>query len=187
MNRSDRLNSLIRDCLQSGEWFVCADGYIWKKNWNKTGTTRRCRQRINAGGYARVTMKRPGERSLEVMAHRVVAFAFHGPPPSPRHEVNHINGDKTDNRPSNVEWVERPENMAHAWRLGLREAAGEIGKSGQSHHKAKLTDDDVREIHRLRGEMTQNRLAARYGVSQSSISLIHCGKNWPHIHKEFHP
>ena len=39
------------------------------------------------------------------MAHRVICEAFHGSPPSPKAEVDHINQDKEDNRPTNLRWA----------------------------------------------------------------------------------
>lgn len=54
-----------------------------------------------------------------VALHRVVAFRFHGPPPTPAHTVNHINGIKTDNRCENLEWSTPAQQSLHASRLGL--------------------------------------------------------------------
>ncbi len=43
--------------------------------------------------------------------HRIVAFAFHGLPPSDKHVVDHIDTNKQNNRPENLRWVTRFENI----------------------------------------------------------------------------
>ena len=73
-------------------------------------------------GYQRV-----GTGGSSTSVHRMVAETWI---PNPNHyrDVNHINGDKDDNRVENLEWVTHSENLRHAYRTGLRKAAG--GRKG---------------------------------------------------------
>lgn len=123
-----------------------------------------------------------------VMLHRVIAYHFHGAPPGDDYEANHINGDKRDNRPQNLHWCKRPENLAHAWRTGLRSTSGPVGAAGAQHPRAKLDEAGVRAIHiaAASGEL-QRDIAKRNAVNPATVSLILSGKNWPHIYREFHP
>ena len=46
-----------------------------------------------------------------VSIHRIVATAFHGVPPTKEHVVDHIDTNKQNNRPDNLRWVTRLENV----------------------------------------------------------------------------
>lgn len=48
--------------------------------------------------------------SAEVV-HRIVATGFHGDPPSETHVVDHIDTNRRNNRPENLRWVTRLENI----------------------------------------------------------------------------
>jgi len=51
--------------------------------------------------------------------HRIVALCYI-PKIEGKDFVNHKNGDKYDNRASNLEWCDRSENQLHAYKLGLQ-------------------------------------------------------------------
>lgn len=48
---------------------------------------------------------------VSVVIHRIVATAFHGDPPTKEHVVDHIDTNKQNNRPENLRWVTRLENI----------------------------------------------------------------------------
>lgn len=69
-------------------------------------------------GYIRVTLCNE-EYCKPFKIHRLVAEHFI-PNPENKPQVNHINGDKTDNRVDNLEWCTNGENQLHAYKLGLK-------------------------------------------------------------------
>jgi hypothetical protein len=127
--------------------------------------------RVLRGGYAVVSIKR-GDRFTTVSAHGLVALAFIGPRANGLC-VNHIDGDKHNSRPSNLEYVTPAENNRHAFRTGLNDV------SGESNPSAVLTRDEVERIREayLSGA-TLSAVAIQFGISKTHVCAIVGGKSW---------
>ena len=67
--------------------------------------------------YKHTTLQING-KSKRFRVHRLVAIAFI-PNPENKPYVNHLNGNKSDNRVENLEWTTPQENTVHAWKTGL--------------------------------------------------------------------
>jgi len=94
------------------EWTTGKDGKIKRRHdgrWLSTFT--------GGGAYLKVNLKRDGKERSE-MVHRLVASAF-VPNPHDLQQVNHIDGVKTNNNASNLEWCTAQDNKIHAVRMGL--------------------------------------------------------------------
>lgn len=129
-------------------------------------------------GYYALQVALLGKRRTEYI-HRAIATLFVDNPLMKPH-VNHIDGNKINNNPDNLEWCTHLENMRHAYRTGLAHVR-ESGP-GEKSPAAKLCDDDVREIKRrlLIGE-TQASIAKRFGMSKGAIGFIARGETWSHV------
>jgi len=109
---------------------------------------------------------RQGQR-LHVNASRLVWQHFHGDIPAGMC-INHKNGVKDDNRPSNLELVTYSENLRHAYATRLKHQGGETTPG------AKLLDVEVKEIRQLYASRRYRLkdLAARFGVTMQTVSKI---------------
>lgn len=135
------------------------------------------KQWANRKGYLSLTLHKHGT-TRRAFTHRLVLAAFVGPLP-PEHEVNHIDGIKNNNRVNNLEYCTQVENRAHAIRIGLMP----YSQTGSNHPRALVSDNDVREIRRLRTEdhVPVALIAKRFGMSTINAYCIISRKSWKHI------
>lgn len=85
-------------------------------NLRQVGSKRLCSFNETPKGYLRVQLR----NNKNFMVHRLVLSTFSGDRETP-YQVNHINGDKRDNRLVNLEWATPSENQKHAYRQNLRD------------------------------------------------------------------
>jgi hypothetical protein len=110
-------------------------------------------------GYLMVSIT---SRHLKFYIHRLVAHHYVVGFSQEKCQVNHIDGNKTNNAISNLEWVTQSENIKHNY-SGL----GYVSKS------CKLTKKDAINIRTIvSGGQTQKSVAQKYGVSKMVISRI---------------
>jgi hypothetical protein len=109
-----------------------------------------------------------GHRGVTRRIHVLVAEAFIGPKP-PKMDVNHIDGDKTNNRLENLEYVTRSENLKHSWRIGTSTYTP-FRERGERNATAIVSDAAVAEIKQafIAGE-DRKSIAARYGISYHTV------------------
>lgn len=116
-----------------------------------------------------------GNKTRLFRLHRIVAEAFIGHPPSGT-VVNHKDGDKSNNRADNLEYVTQKENIRHAISTGLTRQQGELSVN------AKLTDKDALEAYTMYANgALMTDVASRFGVSKSLIGRIVIGKHRRHL------
>ena len=158
-------------------WYSVSKPGRVRRDMTATGATvgRILKTRPHAHGYRNVALHKPGFEKL-MLVHRLVLESFVGPCP-PGHEGNHKNGDKADNRLTELERITRQENMRHA-----RCVLGHTN-AGMRHGNAILRDFDVLAIRRViqRKSGTHRRIAEWYGISHSTVEKIARRAYWRHL------
>ena len=135
--------------------------------------------RRKADGRMSVNLRRNNTECVLHLVHRLVAFAFLGPPPSTIHQVAHWNGNPEDNRLENLRWATPVENAEEALGHGTR-------RRGEQKENSKLRREDVLAICRdfASGGVSRSELAAQYGVAYGTISSIIAGRYWRWLPRE---
>ena len=125
---------------------------------------------VKGGGYGSLW-----EEGRWWSSHRWIYTQVHGEL-KPGEVVRHTCDQKLCINPDHLVVGTQQDNVDDMWRRGR-------GKSGTQHSNSPLSEDDVRTIRSLyaAGGIFQKELAARYGISQSAVSLLVNGKHYKGI------
>lgn len=118
-------------------------------------------RRVATGQLKKFHMDQYGYRVVNLgykqkeRVHRLVATVFI-PNPDSKPQVNHIDGNKLNNEPNNLEWATCKENIQHAFRTGLR--------------VRKLPNEDICVIQH--SQLSADEVAAKYSISKGYAQVI---------------
>lgn len=119
-----------------------------------------------------------GDRTpgVKMYFHAVICMTFHGERPSQEHQVAHWNGNRLDNKASNLRWATRLENEADKLRHGTL-------RQGVRCYNSKLSEADIRAIRDLRSttRLTFQAIGDRFGISLYHARKIVVGTRWKHV------
>lgn len=153
--------------------YVSNMGYIIRGNGQKSYPTKR------SDGYYVV---RDG-KGMTRRIHRIVAETFLKCTNS-NMEVNHKDGNKSNNKLNNLEWTTRGDNLEHAYRTGLRKT---------TKGSCKLTISDAQKIYDSWDGTNTKELALTYNIHPSTVRNIVKGINsyggicWPEVKRKIKP
>lgn len=134
----------------------------------RNARTNKLRALGNWGGhYLTINLYRQGSSKI-VAVHRLVAETFLLPPSDCRYVVNHINGQKRDNRVDNLEWCSPAANNLHAYEIGLQRRGVKPSSSTKSLQQRSRTA-----LRRLSAAGIDHALLAEaFNISRSAADAI---------------
>ena len=141
------------------DYEITTDGKIFNKRFG-----RYLKPQLNNKGYSRVCLC-----GKFYFVHRLVAEKYI-PNPNNLPQVNHKDGDKTNNSVDNLEWISNQDNRKHAIENGLH-------FQGEKCSWSKLTQEDVNYI-RNHTDMKQIELAKMFNVNRSTIGDVIHNRTW---------
>lgn len=132
---------------------------------------------VDMHGYVTTSITDYGGSRIKGM-HRIVATVFL-PNPNGLPEVNHIDGNKENNRVDNLEWCTKKHNQRHEANV-LRQ------RSGENNYQSILTEKDVLTIYDLckNSDMKYKDIAKMYGVIPQEINRIASATCWRYLNLE---
>lgn len=132
------------------------------------------------GGYYQTMIKSDSGKYHTRKVHYLVALAFMGVRKE-NTEVNHIDGNKLNNKLDNLEYITHSENVKHSYDIGLSKAM-----TGSKNGNSKLTDDQVRYIRECKKNKGRfwgrEQIAKELNISSAHVKDIANSKTlWKHI------
>lgn len=131
-------------------------------------------------GYLIIDLYADGKCSTE-RVHTLVAEAF-VPNPDNKPEVNHEDGNKHNNRASNLTWVTKKENCEHAWRTGL--AKPSYGMRGKRNPNGGRKGKPFRIIET--GEVFETLMECEKAINGSAGHISECLNGIHQTHRGYH-
>ena len=126
----------------------------------------------NFSPYQQAVLCSSGKR-ISARTHVLVATAFYGKCPD-GFECAHLDGNKRNNKASNLKWVKRVENANHKMVHGTL-------LQGNSHPMRKVSSGEVLKIRNLCGKKSQREIGKMFGLSQQQISKIKNKTRWENL------
>lgn len=130
----------------------------------------------NSKGYLRKSILYMNGIIVHESIHRLVAKTYI-PNPENKPQVNHINGNKLDNRVENLEWATNEENAYHAATTMTRKH-----NKGENLHSNRLSEETVTLIaQRIKTGETLRQIAKEFNVAPTTITELKAGRSWRHL------
>lgn len=156
------------------QYYVSNFGRI--RSHRRIGSGKIIKQTVDKKGYCRAQIYDGDSSCKRVLVHRIVAMAFvHNPNRDINKEINHLDGNKQNNLPGNLEWCNRKGNMMHAHSHGLMKNVGLVSKFDD---KFKLLQTEV-DGTPVRAYLNAHEAEQVFGADFSAIrTAVRVGKRY---------
>lgn len=170
----DLMAAVFGQCTGRGWAPSTRDEFLWLSEDGEVVSLYKKRARklrpTMSGEYYAVGVGAEGNRTTHI--HRLMAETWLGPPPFPKAEVRHLDGDRFNNRLSNLAWGSYQEQ----WQDKLRHGTD---SNGERNPMAKLTRVAVEQMRQLRATgRTFKSIASQFGVSPMTAHRAITGGSW---------
>ena len=137
----------------------------FKGKWIKTRI--RNADKGRGGGYEYIDLYHGNKEVEHLLLHRLVALLWVDNP-NDLPQVNHKDGDRTNNHKNNLEWMTCSNNQKHAYKTLKRK------------RKSKLTEDQVKEVYNLRNVagLKLESIAEMFDIAFQTVSDIARGNRF---------
>ena len=141
-------------------YYITSDGKLYRRD-IKTGRIKKNNTTLDRNFYERVTMVKDG-KLFNKFIHRLVAEAFI-PNPENKPQVNHKNGNRSDNRVENLEWVTCKENIRYSYDI--------LNRKGSRHNKFGINNPTAKVILQIKnGEIIAEFYGGKEAERKTGVS-----------------
>jgi hypothetical protein len=179
--------------LEKDKWFLeqIEDGFL-KVDKDGTVTNLVTNKVIGSsqGEYVRIGVKDHIDNKINIiLAHRLVWIAFNGLIKYNYLQINHKDGNKRNNKLSNLEITDNSGNVTHAFKIGLNKVSDYQRKVSSERLSSENNPNSVfynGEISALRkqfldGLITINEICKNYNISRRSVRNMLSGITYSNI------
>lgn len=142
------------------------------------------KKKIERNGYIRVSLMKKSGGTTYVSLHRLLMMAFRPVENMDKLQINHIDGDKTNNSFDNLEWVTSKENIHHAINTGLTNFDYLVGEKTNLAH---YSEEDAKKVISLlkTNRYTDKEISELTGYPvHSFIARIRRRETWKYLTKD---
>lgn len=165
----------MRVITRHPSYHISTEGVVY----NRHGSL--MKEEVMSKGYRRIQLRTNGA-SDKILVHILMGETYELSGTGT--QINHIDGDKSNNSISNLEWVTPSENMLHAYATGLK-----VPVKGEDHYTTNLTEAIVHNICRMLEEGSRIfhilYVLDEHRVTRAQVKHIKSGKTWKHISSQY--